>query len=64
MVSMAMSEMVCNCSKLLCDSCDIRNNSDISDSSNSSDSRQEETFLKEFATVCIHNICFLVFGVS
>ena len=50
------------------DSCDISNNGDSYDISNngdscdSSDSRQEQTCLQDFTTVCISNRHYLGFG--
>ena len=60
-----MTAVVCNCSRAVwkymwhLDSCDINDNSDYSDSS---DSRQEWTCLQDFATVCIINGHNLGFG--
>ena len=60
--------MIFNCSRAVLkyiwhlDSYDISDNRDSSESSNSSDSREEQTCLQDFATVCISKRHYLVFG--
>ena len=63
-----MSDKVFNSSRAVCkyrkhiNNCDISDNSDSYDTSDSSVSRQEQTCLQYLATVSISNMTYLGFG--
>ena len=57
-----MSSMVWNCSRVVYKYIRHLNSFDISDNSDSSDSRQEQTCLQQFATVWISNRQYLGLG--